>query len=75
MNNENKLLRNSARCRVCGTELISRHRHDFVVCPCFTNSNGKRGIFIDGGLSYQRSGGDPVDFEDTSLWENNENEV
>ena len=39
--------RNRARCKVCGDEIQSRHRHDYVACKC-----GK--IAVDGGLDYRR---------------------
>ena len=54
------IIRNSARCRNCGDEIESKHRHDFVVCKCGA-------IFVDGGKDYIRRGGDPVDIEDTSI--------
>lgn len=44
-----KLVRNAAICAECLTLLVSKHRHDFVECPC--------GNFIDGGLEYCRMGG------------------
>lgn len=42
-----RLTRNAARCTHCGTVIESRHRHDYVPCPC-----GR--IAVDGGLSYLR---------------------
>lgn len=39
---------NSVMCLVCNTILESKHRHDYVRCPC---SNGTA---CDGGLAYQR---------------------
>ena len=53
------ILRNSARCRRCGDEIVSEHRHDFKWCSC-------RAIFVDGGTAYVRRGGHPEDIEDTS---------
>jgi ribosomal protein L37AE/L43A len=44
------VVRNSARCRVCGTEVVSRSRHDFQSCGC------PEGVFVDGGTSYIRGG-------------------
>lgn len=55
-----KIIRNSARCKVCGTHIISVHRHDFKECKC-----GK--IFVDGGKDYLRRGGDLDAIEETSL--------
>ncbi len=39
--------RNSARCLKCGTEVVSRHRHDYVTCPCGN-------VSCDGGNAYLR---------------------
>lgn len=50
------ITRNAARCRKCDTVIESREVHDFVWCKC-------RSIFVDGGLSYLRAGGNPEDFE------------
>lgn len=57
--------RNSARCRQCGDEIESTHRHEMVSCSCGA-------VCVDGGLAYLRrvwngSLGQPEDvFEDTS---------
>ena len=60
---DNKLIKvltkNSVKCLVCNTILESKHRHDFVMCPCPNQT------FTDGGLSYNRVGG-----KDLSLIEN-----
>ena len=52
---DNKLIKvltkNSVKCLVCNTILESKHRHDFVMCPCPNQT------FTDGGLYYQRGGG------------------
>jgi hypothetical protein len=53
------ILRNSAKCSTCGTEIVSRSRHDYVVCPC-------RSVAVDGGNEYLRRVGDGY-FEDTSV--------
>ena len=55
----NVLTKNSVKCLVCNTILESKHRHDFVMCPCPNQT------FIDGGLSYNRAGG-----KDLSLIDN-----
>lgn len=57
-----KIIRNSARCRNCGDEIESKHRHDWVQCSCGA-------IFVDGGKNYLRSGGDPQYFISTSISE------
>ena len=58
----NKIIRNSAKCRKCGDEIESKHRHDFVRCKCGA-------IFTDGGKDYMRRGGDIEDFIDTSIFQ------
>ena len=61
-----KILRNRARCKVCGETIESKSTHDFVPCKCFRESNGTEGIFVDGGTSYLRQGGSRDIFEDLS---------
>ena len=39
------------KCLKCGAILESKHRHDFVQCPCENES------FVDGGNDYTRIGG------------------
>ena len=55
-----KLVRNVIRCKKCGVILESMFRHDFQKCEC--------GNFVDGGLSYQRLGGDLDAIENLSEW-------
>ncbi len=55
-----KLVKNSIKCKTCKEILISRYTHDFQQCDC--------GNFVDGGLAYQRWGGDPDNIEDLSVW-------
>jgi len=50
------ITRNAARCRRCDTVIESKHRHDWVACEC-------QAIFVDGGLTYLRAGGNNHDFE------------
>ena len=57
-----KLIRNSMT-TPDGTELISKHRHDF---NCHLDANGKT-YCVDGGNEYIRRVGDAGDCEDTSL--------
>lgn len=63
MTNGSTILRNSARCLLCNEEIESKHRHDFVWCK------GQH-IFVDGGKSYLRRGGDysPQVYLDTSIF-------
>ena len=60
---DNKLIKvltkNSVKCLVCNTILESKHRHDFVMCPCPNQTS------TDGGLSYNRVSG-----KDLSLIDN-----
>jgi hypothetical protein len=44
-----RILRNAARCKLCGDEIESQHVHDFRFCKC-------REIFVDGGREYLRRG-------------------
>lgn len=48
--------RNRARCRLCGDEIESVHRHDYRACGCGA-------IAVDGGTDYHRAIGDPEAFE------------
>jgi hypothetical protein len=43
------ILVNKAKCKLCGDEIVSRHRWDWVKCKC-----GE--IFVDGGQEYLRRG-------------------
>ena len=42
------LTRNAVKCLVCNTVLESKHRHNYVQCPCPNE------VATDGGLVYQR---------------------
>lgn len=60
------ILRNSAKCLDCDTEIESKHRHDFVSCPCGN-------ISVDGGRAYlRRMFKDSSGYVDTSLVEGDE---
>ena len=41
------IIRNAIRCNICGDEIESKHRHDFVTCKCGACS-------LDGGHDYLR---------------------
>lgn len=45
------ILSNQVRCKKCGDEPFSAHRHDFKYCKCET-------IAVDGGMDYLRRVGD-----------------
>ena len=55
--------RNRIRCIKCGDVIESKHRHDFVVCSCWEEVNGK-GCAVDGGKDYLRRLGN--DWDDMS---------
>ena len=55
------IIRNAARCRLCGDEIESRHRHDMVTCKCGS-------VSVDGGTAYLRRSFDSIrNFEDLSV--------
>jgi len=56
------IIRNSIRCRRCGDEIESRHRHDFKWCSCGS-------VAVDGGTAYLRRVGETGLIEDTSIVE------
>lgn len=58
--NGQAILRNSARCRKCGDQIVSRSQHEMVWCSCHA-------IAVDGGSCYLRRLGNMGDFEDTSV--------
>lgn len=53
------IIRNAARCRRCGSEIESQHRHDYVACSCGA-------IAVDGGREYIRRIGHRDDIQDLS---------
>lgn len=59
--NGSAILVNSAQCRTCGDVVTSTSRHDFVMCSC-------KSVFVDGGFSYIRRGGDPENIKDLSVF-------
>lgn len=54
-----QIVKNAAECARCGDVIESKHRHDFVSCKCGA-------IFVDGGLSYLRRGGELGDIIERS---------
>lgn len=54
------IVRNAARCKVCGTEVESKHCYDKVWCKC-----GK--IAVDGGHAYLKRIGNFGDMEELSI--------
>ena len=55
-----RIIRNSIRCRKCGDDLVSEHRHDFRWCNCGA-------VAVDGGTAYLKRVGEPSLIEDTSI--------
>jgi ssDNA-binding Zn-finger/Zn-ribbon topoisomerase 1 len=55
-----KLKRNRVQCNTCKDIIESKYTHDWVCCSCYSRNEGNlgegTGIFVDGGLSYQRFG-------------------
>lgn len=58
--NGTAIFRNSAQCLHCGDAITSTFRHDFVQCSC-------QRVFVDGGKSYIRRGGDPEFMKDLTV--------
>ena len=52
----NNMVRNMAKCAVCGDIIESKYRHDFVQCIC-------KAIAVDGGQDYMRRCGNPEHFD------------
>lgn len=58
-----KIIRNAIRCNICGDEIESTTRHDFVTCKCGTCS-------VDGGHEYlKRVSMDESQYTDMSIVE------
>lgn len=55
-----KIVRNAIRCNICGEEIESRSRHDFVWCSC-------KACAIDGGYDYLRRIGDYKNWTELSV--------
>lgn len=64
---EQKIISNKAKCAKCGDTIESKHRHDFKSCKC-------EAIFVDGGTSYIRRGGDLADIIELSEFAETEGE-
>ncbi len=58
---EFRIIRNSGKCLICEQDLVSKHRHDGLLCKCGN-------IFIDGGNCLLSRSAKQVDkFLDTSI--------
>jgi hypothetical protein len=60
MNGLEQIVLSTATCKLCGEVLISRHRHDYVMCGCDNKT------MLDGGTEYQRYGGKVLKHVDLS---------
>lgn len=54
-----KIIVNRIRCKKCGDVIESTYRHDFKGCSC-------KSVFVDGGTTYLRRGGNREDWEELS---------
>ncbi len=54
--------RNAIRCKHCGQVIESISTHDFKWCAC-------KKVFVDGGFEYMRRSGEPKDYEELSVYE------
>lgn len=64
-----KIIRNAIRCKLCGDEIESNNRHDYVRCSCGACA-------VDGGHDYlRRSFKDKDCYEEWSIWEQEEQEA
>ena len=57
-----KIVRNMIKCKKCGVTIESKGTHDFKTCKC-------KSVSIDGGLDYLKREGDLKDFEELSIYE------
>lgn len=55
------LTRNASKCGICGDDIESKHRHDYVSCTCGN-------VAVDGGVSYVRRAFRTTEFTDACLW-------
>ena len=58
------ILQNQVRCKKCGDEPYSAHRHDYKPCKCGA-------VAVDGGMEYLRRVGDVENMEEMSYTMNN----
>ena len=55
-----QIIHSTATCKKCGEVLVSRYRHDYVMCTCDNKT------MLDGGNDYQRFGGKDIRLVDLS---------
>lgn len=63
-----KIIKNQVRCKLCGDEPESKHRHDFRPCKCGN-------VIVDGGKDYLRRVFSTREWEDISIEENDDIQV
>lgn len=62
--------RNIAQCPKCKDVIESKSKHNLVACKCYKASNGKTGIYVEGGTDkIQRGGPDKWGCIEFSVWE------
>lgn len=66
MERRRKIIRNCIKCKNCGEIIESKYTHDWQCCKCFSDESNEHGVFVDGGTSYLRRGGNLDDYEDLS---------
>ena len=57
-----KIIVNKIRCKKCGEEIESTHRHEYKTCRCGA-------VSVDGGHEYLRRCGNYEDWEEMSVVE------
>lgn len=60
-----RIIKNAIKCLACKTVIESKHRHDFVFCPC-------KAVAVDGGKEYLRRVGATGGYKDLSKTEDYE---
>ena len=64
-----KIIKNAIRCNICGDEIESTNRHDYVRCRCGACA-------VDGGNDYLRRSFKEKDcYEEISIWEQDQQEA
>ena len=56
-----KSIKNAFKCLKCNDVVESKHKHDFKWCKCGI-------VFVDGGLTYRRIGGDLSMIKDACVY-------
>lgn len=60
---EIKIIKNLAKCKLCGDIVESKYTHDFRQCSCGA-------LCVDGGHSYLKRSGDSANYIEMSEYEN-----